>query len=423
MKKNKSNPNWITVFIACFMILMVDGMDIQLLSVTMPSLIEEFQITKAHAGIISTWSLIGMGIGGIVGGWLADRFGRVKIVVWMMVLFCVGTAILGLAQTYEQFLVIRFISAIGIGAEYAVCNMLMAEYIPTKKRTTILGILGASYSLGYLLAALLAGAILPIYGWRPLYLISLFVVFIAVYVGFKIPEPQGWKEELQKSKAETKNEWVTIFKDSKTRSTFLWWTLTTMFYLFGYYGVGTWLPTYIVSELGFSFTKMTGYLVGTYTATILGKILAGWLSDRFGRRTVYAIGGLSTAVALPLVYMYHTPGNIIILLIMLGFLYGSQLGVNSTYMNESFPTKIRGTAVGGAFNIGRLGAAFSPLIIGMIAEYQSIGFGLATLGIAYAICGIIPALFIREKMYDPFKNDTNISIEKQETVTVNTASK
>jgi len=88
-------------------------------------------------------------------------------------------------------------------------------------------------------------------------------------------------------------------------------------------------------------------------------------------------------------------------------------------MSESFPTHIRGTAVGGAYNIGRFGAAIAPISIGIIAESQSIGFGLAMLGIAYALSGIIPALFIREKMFDPFENKTIDSTKQKESVSTN----
>ncbi|PKF90197.1 MFS transporter [Bacillus sp. BA3] len=419
MEKAQSNRKWIVVFIACFLGLVVDGMDLQILSLTLPALMEEFQISKTQAGIISTWSLIGMATGGIIGGWLSDRFGRVRMATYMMVLFSVGTALLGLVQTYEQFILIRFISAIGIGAEYSIVTMLMAEYVPTKKRTTILGSLQAAYSVGYLVAALLAGAILPIFGWRPLYFISIVPVILAIYIRLKIPEPKGWIEAKQQPKKTKKNEWFTIFNDPKTRVVFLFWILTSTFLQFGYYGVGTWLPTYIVDELGFDFKKMTGYLVGSYAAMILGKILAGWLADRFGRRNVYIMGGISTAIFLPVIYLYNTPANIIVLLTILGFLYGAQYGINSTYMSESFPTHIRGTAVGGAYNIGRFGAAIAPITIGIIAESQSIGLGLAMLGIAYALSGIIPWLFIREKMYDPFENKVNAPFEQKESASKN----
>ncbi|ETI65860.1 MFS transporter [Neobacillus vireti] len=407
MKKTQSNRKWVIVFIACFLGLVVDGMDIQVLALTIPSLMDEFQITKADAGFISTLSLIGMALGGIVGGWLSDRFGRVRMATYMLVLFCIGTGLLGLVHTYEQFLAIRFISALGIGAEYSIVMMLMAEYVPTKNRTTILGSLQAAYSVGYLVAALLANAILPIYGWRPLYLISIVPVVLAIYIRRKIPEPQGWIEAKQAPKKVKKNEWVMIFKDPKIRTIFLFWIFTSTFLQFGFYGVGTWLPTYLVEDLGFDFKKMTGYLVGTYTALIFGKILAGWLADVIGRRAVYVIGGVSTAIFLPFLIMYHTPSNIIILLTIFGFLYGTPYGVNGTYMSESFPTHIRGTAAGGAYNIGRFGAAIAPVSIGIISQAQSIGFGLAILGVAYALAGIIPALFIKEKMYDPFQKDTS----------------
>jgi AAHS family cis,cis-muconate transporter-like MFS transporter len=147
--------------------------------------------------------------------------------------------------------------------------------------------------------------------------------------------------------------------------------------------------------------------------------MAGWLADRFGRRNVYVTSAFLTAIALPFIYFYHTPANIIMLLTILGFIYGAQYGINSTYMSESFPTHIRGTAVGGAYNVGRFGAAIAPISIGIIAESHSIGLGLAMLGIAYALSGIIPAIFIKEKMYDPFENKTDVMTEQKESASEN----
>ena len=102
-----------------------------------------------------------------------------------------------------------------------------------------------------------------------------------------------------------------------------------------------------------------------------------------------------------IVQLLATPGNVIVLLTLFGFLYGVPYGVNATYMTESFETSVRGTAVGGAYNIGRVGAALAPALIGYIATRQSIGLGLMVMGGAYLLTGLIPALFIREKMFDP----------------------
>ena len=407
MADRKSNSMlWIIVFVASFLGLMVDAMDMQMLALSLPQLMDEFDINKVQAGSLGTWSLAGMAIGGMAGGWFADRFGRVKTISWTIILFSVGTGLLAFTQTYEQFVVIRFVSSLGLGAEYVVVNMLMAEYVPTNNRTTVLGTIQAGWSVGYLVATVLAGFILPSFGWRPLFLVALLPVVLAIYIRYKIPEPKGWKESVQQKllqkTIERKNEWAIVFSDPKTRKTFLLWTLTALFLQFGYYGVNNWLPSYMVNELGFNFKNMAGYLVGTYTAMILGKVVTGKLADIYGRRVMFVIGGVSTAIALPLIVLFHTSENIVILLTMFGFLYGMPYAVNATYMNESFPTGIRGTAVGGAYNIGRAGAVLSPVIIGMVATHYSIGFGLALLGVTYALTGIIPALMIREKMYEPY---------------------
>lgn len=393
---------WIVVLISGFLGLMVDGMDLMFLSYSLPSLMRDLQISKVQAGSLASYSLLGMALGGFFGGWAADRFGRVRVVVWTIVVFSIGTAALALTNSYWQFALLRFISALGLGAEYVVCNTLMAEYVPTERRATVLGTLQAGWSVGYVVATVLAGAIIPVFGWRPLFATALVPVLLAVFIRRMVPEPPSWKRSVSTpSTAQRGSQWKAVFASPQRRRIFVLWTLTSCFLQFGYYGVNNWLPTYVVTELKFDFTAMTGYLVGTYVAMILGKIIAGYLADILGRRWVYVFGGLGTAVFLPVIVQLHTPGNIIVLLTVFGFLYGVPYGVNATYMTESFETHIRGTAVGGAYNIGRVGAAIAPTLIGVIATRYSIGLGLIVMGGAYFLTGIIPALFIREKMYDP----------------------
>jgi AAHS family cis,cis-muconate transporter-like MFS transporter len=177
--------------------------------------------------------------------------------------------------------------------------------------------------------------------------------------------------------------------------------VTSCFLQFGYYGVNNWMPTYLVNELDFNFTAMTGYLVGTYLAMIVGKIIAGFLADAVGRRWMYVFGALGTAAFIPVLVQLHTPANIVVLLTVFGFLYGVPYGVNATYMTESFDTNVRATAVGGAYNVGRVGAAVAPTLIGLIASSYSIGAGLMAMCAAYVVTGIVPAVFIPEKLYDP----------------------
>ena len=397
------------VFGFAFLGLMVDGADLMFLSFSLSSLKTEFGLTNVEAGMLGSITLAGMAIGGIIGGWAADRYGRVRTVVWCIVVFSVGTAALGMTHSYAEFAVFRFIAALGLGAEYVVCNTLLAEYVPTERRTTALGALQAGWSVGYVVATLLSGWILPIYGWRWLFYIAIVPVLMAVVMRRMIPEPPAWlaaqaqradrKNSVNQGEAESSIK--LIFGNPAHRRMFILWSLTAGFLQFGYYGVNNWMPTYLESELHMNFKAMTGYMVGTYVAMILGKVVAGWLADKFGRRVMFAFGACGTAVFLPLIVFYNSPDNIAYLLIFFGFLYGIPYGVNATYMTESFETRIRGSAVGGAYNIGRLGAAIAPAGIGYLATGGSIGLGFLVMGVAYLFCGLIPALFIKEKQYDP----------------------
>jgi MFS transporter, AAHS family, cis,cis-muconate transporter len=409
-----TNPRiWITVFVFGFLGLMIDGADMMFLSYSLSSIKKEFGLTSVEAGMLGSVTMAGMAVGGIVGGWAADRFGRVKTVVWTFVLFSIGTAVLGTTNSFWAFASVRFVSALGLGAEYVVCNTLMAEYVPTERRTTILGTLQAGWSVGYVVATLLAAWILPAYGWRWLFYIAIVPVFLAILMQRIVPEPPSWIAARAKRIADKTTGVVAnvqqesaiklIFGNPSHRRMFILWLLTATFLQFGYYGVNNWMPTYLEKELGMQFKSMTMYMIGTYLAMILGKIAAGWLADRFGRRTIFALGAFGAAIFLPVIVYFNSPGNIVYLMTIFGFLYGVPYGVNATYMTESFETKIRGSAVGGAYNLGRMGAAIAPATIGYLATEGSIGLGFLVMGGAYFLAGLIPLFFIKEKLYDPQK--------------------
>lgn len=401
------------VVIGVFVALVVDGMDLQMLALALPSLSKELRVSTVMAGALGTYTLLGMGIGGVLAGWLSDRVGRVRVTWWAVLTFTGCTTVIAFCDQYWQIAVMRFLSGFGIAALYSIGTLLAAEYVPTRIRTTVLGALQAGWSVGYVLAALLSAYIIPQYGWRPLFLCAVLPGILALILLWGMPDPASWSAGPSGVRVRA---FRVLWRAPALRRTFILWTLTSIALQFGYYGANTWLPSYLVSDLKVNLQNMGWYVAGTYAMMVLGKVITGYLADVFGRRSMWITSGLLTAVYLPILIYAATPDNVAYLLLLFGFLYGAPYAVNSTYMSESFPAGVRGTAVGTSYNLGRIGSTLSPLFIGMAATNHSIGLGIGMLGVSYAACALIPGLMIREKMFDPQAIEPHRNAPSQATI-------
>src|SRR5262245_23026731 len=389
------------IALAVFVAMVVDGLDLQMLSLALPSLSSELKLSTVTAGALGTYTLAGMGIGGILAGRLSDHLGRVRVTRWAVVTFTICTTLIAFSRTYWEIALMRFLSGFGIAALYSMGTLVVAEYVPTRVRTTVLGIVQAGWSAGYVVAALTASYILPRYGWRPLFFCAIVPGLATLLMLQGIPDPPSFFASKAARLPRGGEGFSGLWNHPTARRNFFLWTATSIALQFGYYGANTWLPSYLVKELGANLQSMGWYVAATYTMMCIGKVITGYAADIFGRRTMWVAAGLLTAVYVPLFVFYGTPSTIAYHLLVFGLLYGAPYAINGTYMSESFPSGIRGTAVGFAYNIGRIGATLSPLLIGMAATRYSIGLGLALLGISYAVCGLIPGLFIRERLFDP----------------------
>ena len=401
-ESGKDNKSWVPLFIAVYIALAVEGMDFQIASICLPVLKSDFAISQVQAGALTSYTMVGMFIGTLIAGVLSDRIGRVKVTILSLLSFSLFTFSLGFTQSYWQFAVVRFLSGFGLAAVYAIGTLLVAEYVPTKKRGLIIGTLQTGVSVGYIGAALLSAAILPVHGWRPIFILSILPALISFLMLRKVKEPASYIASKERTGSKSKqNESKMIWRNKAVRRVFLLWAVANTALQFGYYGANTWLPSYLATDLGMNLKNMSLFIAGTYTAAIGGKILAGYLADRFGRKGVWLIGGLATAVAMPLIVSYANTGNVIWLMCLFGFLYATPYAILAAYMSESFPVEVRGTSVASMSSIGKIGSVTAPLFVGFMAAQYSIGSGIAILGIAYAICALVPWLFIGEKVYDP----------------------
>ena len=305
---------WIAAFIFCFLVLLIDGADMLLLSYSLSSLKVEFGLSSFQAGMLGSVTLAGMAIGGIFGGWASDKFGRVRIISLSIIKFSLLTALLGFVSNVYEFAAVRFLSALGLGAVYMVCAGLMSELVPTKYRTTIIATIFTVWTFCYIVASLLAGAIIPEHGWRMLFIISGSAVIIGILMPFFVKESEAWKKaRVNRTQNEAKmvkgdrSVFKALVQDKLIFRTLIFWMVVAGFMQFGYYGVNNWMPLYLEQELGMNFKSMTNYLIGSYTAMIGGKILAGVMGDRLGRKFTFIFGSVSTAIFLVIIVMFHNP--------------------------------------------------------------------------------------------------------------------
>jgi hypothetical protein len=203
----------------------------------------------------------------------------------------------------------RLISGFGIAGVYSIGNLLASEFVPTRIRTTVLGILMSGWSTGYVVAALLSSYILPHYGWRPLFLCAVAPGIVALIMLYGVPDPASWSAS-RSGGARPSSTFGEIWRNVPVRRTVILWSLTSIALQFGYYGANTWLPS--LSRLGpWRQSSEHGLVRRRHLhMSIVGKIITGYLADIFGRRAMWVATGLLTAVYLPILIYFATPTNV-----------------------------------------------------------------------------------------------------------------
>ena len=186
--------------------LTLEGMDIMFISFAMSMIIAEFNIDLATGGLISSITNIGMLIGGVIFGILADKYGRVKIFTYTIILFAIGTALTGLATDITQVYIYRFIAGIGAGGEYGIGMALVAEAWPKNKQGRASSYVSVGAQYGVILAALLSAIILPTLGWRALFFVGVLPVIFAFIVRRNLDESPEWLASQKDTKLKSKKE-------------------------------------------------------------------------------------------------------------------------------------------------------------------------------------------------------------------------
>ncbi|TDD39577.1 MFS transporter [Saccharopolyspora elongata] len=359
----------------------IDGMDNLILGVALTAISLDVGLSQTEAGSLATVTLIGAVLGGVLFGILGDYFGRVRTLTWSVILFAVFTGLTALAQGYLDLAIYRFIAGVGLGGEFGVGMALVAETWPAKMRARATSLVGVGGQAGVLIGTLAAGPIVTAWGWRTLFVIGAIPALIAFLLRNRLAEPEAFtKIERDRRRFPLR----LLFADARTTRSSIALLVLCSVQTFGYYGIMTWLPTYLSKQFGFSLTKS-----GTWTAvTVLGMAAGMWifgqLADRIGRRRTFWI---FQAGAILSVLGYSQLTDQYALLVggaVMGVFVNGMLGGYGALMAELYPTAARATAENVLFNLGRAVGGFAPIVFALIAQSSSFAVAIAFLAVLYA---------------------------------------
>jgi MFS family permease len=368
----------------------LDGMDVQIYSFVIPALIVTWGLTRGQAGVLGTATLLTSAVGGCLAGWLADRFGRVRILQVAILWFAVFTFLSGLAQNYEQLFAARALMGLGFGGEWAAGSVLLGEAMRAQHRGKALGVMQAGWAVGWAAAALLNALFftwLPQEtAWRALFMVGIAPALLVFFVRRYVEEPTIYSESRAALAASgDQPSFLEIFRPPLLRITVLTGLLGTGAQG-GYSAVITWLPTFLRTERKLSVLDSTGYLSVSIGGAFCGYLTGGILADRIGRRLtflVFALGAGTVAVTYTMVPFGDAA--MLVLGFPLGFFASGVFSAMGPFLTEHFPTRVRGVGQGFTYNIGRATGALFPALVGYLSAQISLGHAIGLFaGAAYA---------------------------------------
>jgi MFS family permease len=410
---------WLVLFVA-WLGWVFDSMDATIYAIVLhPALGELLQASAGGAtpetigwygGLIFSIFLIGWAIGGVTFGIIADRFGRTKTLIATILIYAVFTGLAALSQEWWHLAIYRFLTALGIGGEWAAGAALVAEVWPEDKRAKAAGLLQSAWAVGFFLAALF-NLLLRGYGWRALFVVGILPAAAALLVRLWVKEPERWVQahrREQEAGAAPFAKLAELFQSDLRRPTIVGSTLAFVA-VFGLWGSTNWTPTLIgtlpdlqgMSREELS-TRVSYAIMALNGGALFGYLSFGPLADRFGRRPVFALMCAGSLVMLPITFLSPREYlDVLLLLPVLGFFNNGIFSGFPIYLPELYPTRLRATGAGFCFNAGRIFASVGPFLTGWLtATMGSVGYAVSIVGLIYLV-GLLVLPFAPETRGKP----------------------
>ncbi len=374
----------------------MDGFDLLILGFMLSAISKDLNLTPGQAGSLVTWTLIGAVFGGIVFGMLSDKYGRIRVLTWTIVLFAVFTGLCAFAQGYWDLLIYRTIAGIGLGGEFGIGMALAAEAWPARHRARVSSYVALGWQLGVLGAALLTPLLLPSIGWRGMFLVGVIPAVVAWVIRNKLHEPEVFVARSKKEQPSAMQCLKLLMKDKATRKISLGVIVLTSVQNFGYYGIMIWMPSFLSKQMGFSLTKSSVWTAVTIIGMSLGIWVFGQLADRIGRKPTFLIFQVGSVISV-LAYSQLTDATAMLWVgAIMGLCVNGMMGGYGAVISEAYPTEARATAQNVLFNIGRAVGGLGPVVIGALAMAYSFQVAIALLAAIYVLDMLATVFLIPE---------------------------
>ncbi len=403
-----------------------DAMDQGMVSGVLAAVGQSWTLTPLDGSILASAGTFGMILGAALSGIMSDKWGRRNVILITLLFYSVGSLLCGLSVNYVMLVICRFVTGFGLGGELPAASTLVSEFSPLKSRGRNVVILESFWAWGWIVAALVAYLLIPVYGWRIAFFVGAVPAFFAAVLRRAVPESPRYLElagrhdeaEAIVSKME-EQAGVTVPEETKTalvppskrgtafaklwkkphlRSTVVLWVIWFGIN-FGYYGFVLWTPTLLMGQ-GFDMVRSFGFTVIMCIAQLPGYFSAAYLIEKLGRKPVLIIYFAGTALAAWLFGHAGTEGTILAAGCLLYFFALGAWGSVYSYTPEVYPTDVRGSGTGWAAAFGRIGAFIAPFIVpvvySMFGEQTGFTAVFIVLTAAFAIVAIVIAVIGQE---------------------------
>ena len=377
-----------------------------------------------YAGLIIAITLFGWGVGGMIGGILADYIGRKRTMMLAILAYALLTGVSALAWSWLSFAVLRFVVGVAIGSEWATGTSITAELWPDRARGRGAGLMQCGLGIGFFTASLVWVFIGPLGpgAWRYMFLLGVVPALVTLWMRRSIPESSVWErtDKLRREATERKrsgralaaDEALTrftlfeLFAEPKVRSRLLIVFAMSLTTTLAWWGISSWVPPYVASvavKAGLPGPSWAAYAGMAYNVgAIVGYVGLGFLADIYGRKPVVLVFFAASLLMTPVLFLWtHDLTLLLVVTAVNGFFTLGQYSWMPVWLPELFPTRVRATGIAFAFNTPRFVAFIGPLIAGqLIANFG--GFGNAAVKISFIyVLGFVATFFLPETRGKP----------------------